>query len=231
MKETKMNPANNEDLTQAFNHIRREAEDRRKASRDRPLPKITIGMATCGLASGALETKRSFEETLHEENIEAGIRSVGCIGHCYAEPVVIIDFPDSGFPPLFYQQVTPGKARMLVKSFLVGGDPLFEHVLGAMTENDMVPQVLDFPRFSHEERVVMDKCGRIDPEDIYDYISEGGYSSLVKSLRMSPDEIIQEIQASGLRGRGGAGFSAGKKWELAKNAWLNGFTLKLLLWY
>jgi len=213
-----MNPLNKDDMIQAFNQIREEAEAHRKASLEMPLPKITIGMATCGLASGALETKQSFEATLREENIEASIHTVGCIGHCYAEPVVIIDFAGSGFPPLFYQQVTPGKARMLVKSFLVGGDPLFEHVLGAMVENDMVPQVLDFPRFSHEKRVVMDKCGHIDPEDISDYIAEGGYSSFVAALQLTPDEIIREIQASGLRGRGGAGFSAGRKWELAKNA-------------
>ena len=212
-----MNPMNKEDTTQAFKNIREEAEARRKAFKEMPLPKITIGMATCGLASGALETKQSFEQTLREENIEASIRSVGCIGHCYAEPVVIIDYAESGFPPLFYQQVTPGKARMLVKSFLVGGDPLFEHVLGAMEENDMLPQVLDFPRFSHEERVVMDKCGHTDPRDIYDYIAEGGYSSFVKALELTPDDIIQEIQDSGLRGRGGAGFPTGRKWDLAKN--------------
>ncbi|MBW1828358.1 MAG: NADH-quinone oxidoreductase subunit F [Deltaproteobacteria bacterium] len=212
-----MNPMNKEDTTQAFENILKEAEARREASKESPLPRITIGMATCGLASGALETKQSFEQTLHEENIEASIHAVGCIGHCYAEPVVIIDYAESGFPPLFYQQVTPGKARMLVKSFLVGGDPLFEHVLGAMEENDMLPQVLDFPRFSHEERVVMDKCGHTDPQDIYDYIAEGGYSSFVKALELTPDDIIQEIQASGLRGRGGAGFPTGRKWDLAKN--------------
>ena len=135
-------------------------------------------MRTC-LRGAGNKTVRS-RKPFREENIEASIHSVGCIGHCYAEPVVIIDYAESGFPPLFYQQVTPGKARMLVKSFLVGGDPLFEHVLGAMEENEMVPQVMDFPRFSHEKRVVMEKCGHIDPEDIYDYIAEGGYSSLCK---------------------------------------------------
>ena len=114
-----MDLANRGDLNQAFENIRKEADSRQKASAEKRLPKIFIGMATCGLASGALETKKSFEEILREEGIEASIHSVGCIGHCYAEPVVIIDFADSGFPPLFYQQVTPGKARMLVKSFLV----------------------------------------------------------------------------------------------------------------
>jgi len=212
-----MDLANRGDLNQAFESIREEAESRQKASAEKGLPKIFIGMATCGLASGALETKKSFEEILREEGIEASIHSVGCIGHCYAEPVVIIDYAESGFPPLFYQQVTPGKARMLVKSFLVGGDPLFEHVLGAMKENDMIPQVSEFPRFSHEERVVMDQCGHIDPGDIYDYIAHMGYSSLAKALQLAPEAIIHEIQSSGLRGRGGAGFSTGRKWELAKN--------------
>jgi len=213
-----MTPQNKENLVQTFNRIREKADARQRASQELSLPKIYIGMATCGIASGALETKKSFEQTLLEENIKASIQPVGCIGHCYAEPVVIIDHAQSGFPPLFYQQVTPGKAKMLVKSFLVGGDPLFEHVLGAMTENDMVPQIWDFPRFSQERRVVMEKCGRVDPEDIYDYIAAGGYSSFVKCLQLSPDEIIHKIQTSGLRGRGGAGFLTGRKWELARDA-------------
>ena len=73
-------------------------------------------MATCGIASGALETKAAFEEALAERNMAAHIHPVECIGHCYAEPVVIIENP--GFPAILYHQVTPGKARMLVKSFL-----------------------------------------------------------------------------------------------------------------
>jgi NADH-quinone oxidoreductase subunit F len=175
-------------------------------------------MATCGIASGALETKSAFEEVFAERKVDVLVRTVGCIGHCYAEPVVIIDHPGSGFPPIFYHHVTPGKARMLVKSFLEEGDPLFEYVLGAMEENELVPSVMDFPRFNQEKRVVLEKCGRIDPEDIYDYIAEGGYETLLKVLQMAPHEIINEVQQSGLRGRGGAGFPTGTKWELAKNA-------------
>jgi NADH-quinone oxidoreductase subunit F len=165
-----------------------------------------------------LETKKAFEDALAEREIEARIRTVGCIGHCYAEPVVVIDHPGSGFPPILYHHVTSGKAKMLVRSFLEGGDPLFEHILGAMEENDLIPMVMDFPRFSQEIRVVMEKCGLIDPEDIYDYISGGGYSTLVKALQLSPDDIIKEVQNSGLRGRGGAGFPAGIKWELARGS-------------
>ena len=213
-----MTPTSKEKIDQAFNMIRREAETRKTTFRQTRIPKIYIGMATCGLASGALDTKKAFEETLGERNIEALIRSVGCIGHCYAEPVVIIDHPLSGFPPIFYHQVTPGKAKMLVKSFLEGNDPLFEHLLGAMEENDLIPAVMDFPRFNQEARLVLEKSGLIDPFDIYTYIAEGGYSTLVKALQLSPDEIIKEMQISGLRGRGGAGFPTGRKWEFVWRA-------------
>ncbi len=213
-----MSPSNNEKLDQVFRPIREEAKRRRKAFREAQVPKIHIGMATCGIASGALETKKAFEETLAERNIEALIHPVGCIGHCYAEPIVIIDHPDSGFPPIFYHEVTAGKAQMLAKLFLEEGDPRFEHVLGATVENDLIPSVMEFSRFNQEKRVVMEKCGYIDPEDIYDYIAEGGYSALVKVLKLTPDKIIREVRKSGLRGRGGAGFPTGKKWELAMHA-------------
>ncbi|MBW1868280.1 MAG: 4Fe-4S binding protein [Deltaproteobacteria bacterium] len=208
-----MDQPNWKDLDQAFSAIHEEAEKRRRVFTEDPAPKIHIGMATCGIASGALETKSAFEEALAERNIEARIHTVGCIGHCYAEPVVIIENP--GFPAIMYHQVTPGKARMFVKSFLEKGDPLFEYLMGAMVENDMIPQVWDFPRFSMEKRLVMENCGRVDPEDIQDYVANGGYGTLVKALKSSPEAIIAEIKEAGLRGRGGAGFPTGIKWELA----------------
>ncbi len=200
----------------SFHAIQEEAQKRRQASEDAALPKIHIGMATCGIASGALETKRAFEEVLAEQNMPALIHTVGCLGHCYAEPVVIVE--NAGFPPIFYYNVTPGKAGMIVKSFLRDGDPLFEHLLGATVENDLIPQVKDFPRFSHEKRVVTEMSGLIDPENIYDYVAEGGYETLAASLERNPEEILKEIADSGLRGRGGAGFPAGTKWRFARQA-------------
>ena len=213
MQSRKMAQPNKKNLDQAFSAIHEEAVKRRRVFTEDPAPKIHIGMATCGIASGALETKSAFEEALAERDIEARIHTVGCIGHCYAEPVVIIENP--GFPAILYHQVTPGKARMLVKSFLEKGDPLFEYLMGAMVENDMIPQVWDFPRFSMEKRLVMEKCGLVDPEDIQDYVANGGYSALVKALQSSPEAIIAKIKEACLRGRGGAGFPTGIKWELA----------------
>ena len=127
----------------AFEALRNQALERRQRSAAQPGVRISIGMATCGLASGALETRKAFEETLAERRIEAHIRELGCLGHCYGEPLVILENP--GFPPILYHQVTPGKARMLVKSFLENGDPLFEHILGALETNDLIPTVTDFP--------------------------------------------------------------------------------------
>ena len=199
----------------SFDDIRQEADARREEFNTASVPKIHIGMATCGIASGALETKDAFEQALAQHGIEARIHSVGCIGHCYAEPYVIIDHPLSGFPPVFYTDVNPGKAKMLTKLFLAEGDPRFEHVLGATEENEMIPWVMEYSRFNQEKRVVMEKCGRIDPEDIYDYIAEDGYSTLVNLFERAPEEIIQQLKDAGLRGRGGAGFPTGDKWELA----------------
>jgi len=203
-------------LKTRFEAILQEARKRRTERKEGAIPNIYIGMATCGLASGAEATRAAFEETLSERSIEAHIIPVGCLGHCYAEPLVVIENP--GFPPIYYHNVTPGKARALVRNFLEEGDPLFEFVLGATEENDLIPTVMDFPRFHLEKRVVMEKCGIIDPEDIHQYVAEGGYESLVKALRMPPSEVVKEVVESGLRGRGGAGFPTGKKWELAGKA-------------
>ncbi|MBL7212298.1 MAG: 4Fe-4S binding protein [Desulfobacteraceae bacterium] len=211
-----MTPEKNKNLDQMFTAIQEKAARHADSITEDPAPKIYIGMATCGLASGALETKKAFEEALSLRNIQARILQVGCMGHCYGEPLVTVHNP--GFPPILYHQVTPGKATMLVKSFLEEGDPLFEYLLGAMEENDLIPQVWDFARFSQEKRVVTEICGFINPEEILDYIAMGGYSSLAETLRLEPHDIINQVKNSGLRGRGGAGFPTGKKWELAKDA-------------
>jgi NADH-quinone oxidoreductase subunit F len=171
-------------------------------------------MATCGLAAGAAETQAAFRELLAERGLRGEVRAVGCLGHCYAEPLVVIENP--GFPAICYHNVTPGKARALVQSFIEGGDPLFEYVLGAVEENELIPTVMDFPRFHLERRVVMERCGRVDPESLFEYLADGGYRGMVRALKATPEEIIAVVTESGLRGRGGAGFTTGRKWELAR---------------
>ena len=180
------------------------------------VPLIAIGMATCGLAAGAAETMAAFDEALAERRLTAHVIPVGCLGHCYAEPLVVIH--KAGFPGIAYHNVTPGKARVLVRTFLEEDDPLFEYMLGAIETNDLIPSVLDFPRFYLEHRLVMEHCGLIDPQDIHQYLALGGYAAFIKALAGTPEDVIREVSASGLRGRGGAGFPTGRKWQLAREA-------------
>jgi NADH-quinone oxidoreductase subunit F len=217
-KRRKGNLVSREDVGRRFAAIQREAKRRAEEQKKERIPTIYIVMSTCGLASGAAETKQAFEEELSHKGIEARIVPVGCLGHCYAEPLVVIDHPTSGFPPICYHQISASRARLLVRAYLEGDDPLLEYVLGAMEANDLIPAVMDFPRFSLEQRVVMEHCGYIDPHDIYQYIAKGGYSGLVKVLGSEPEEIVDEIEGAGLRGRGGAGFPTGRKWKLARNS-------------
>ncbi|MDZ7597001.1 MAG: NADH-ubiquinone oxidoreductase-F iron-sulfur binding region domain-containing protein [Desulfobacterales bacterium] len=205
-------------IQQRFEALREAAEAHAHALGAARQPTIHIGLATCGIASGALETKAAFEEALQERGIDARIHTVGCVGHCYAEPVVVIDHPDSGFPPIFYPEVTPGKAKMLTRLFLEEGDPRFEHMLGATVPNDLIPSVTDFERFNREARVVMAHCGRIDPSDIREYLAAGGYAALARALQTPPADIVAVVARAGLRGRGGAGFPTAQKWQLARSA-------------
>ncbi|MFC1919298.1 NADH-ubiquinone oxidoreductase-F iron-sulfur binding region domain-containing protein [Chloroflexota bacterium] len=179
-------------------------------------PVIMVGTATCGRAAGALDVLQTIKEELDKSGCAASIIEVGCMGHCYAEPIVAIAKPD--FPLIAYGYVTPGIATRLVQDYVVGDDPCLEFILGALEENDLIPSIYDLPRFSHEKQVILENCGRIDPEDIEHYIGRGGYQGLVKALEMQAQDVIEEIKASGLRGRGGAGFPAARKWETCRSS-------------
>ncbi|MDY6892415.1 MAG: NADH-quinone oxidoreductase subunit NuoF [Chloroflexota bacterium] len=179
-------------------------------------PVIMVGTATCGRAAGALDVLQAIKDELSGQQADAYVVEVGCMGHCYAEPLVIIAKP--GQPPMSYGYVTPEIARRLVIDYVIGEDPSLEFTLGALEENDLIPSIYDLPRFSYEKHIVLENCGHIDPEDIEHYIAKGGYEALNKALTMQPVEIIEEIKRSGLRGMGGAGFPAGRKWEACREA-------------
>jgi NADH-quinone oxidoreductase subunit F len=175
-----------------------------------------VGAATCGRAAGALEVLRAIKGELKKHNIDCPVIEVGCMGHCYAEPIVTISKP--GYPPICYGQVNAVIAQRLVKEFILGDNPCLEFVLGALEKNDLVPSFADFPRAAFEKKIILKNCGFIDPENIEHYIAHGGYSALAKTLEMPPQEVIAEVKKSGLRGRGGAGFPTGEKWELCRRA-------------
>ena len=178
-------------------------------------PVIRIGAATCGLAAGALKVKETFEEEIKNKGLDAQILEVGCMGHCYAEPMVIISKP--GFPSLCYGHMDEGLAKLLVEDFLKNDDPCYEYALVALEPNDIFPTFTDFPRDAYEKKIILEHCGFIDPGDIEHYIAREGYAALVKTLQMEPKEIIAEMTVSGLRGRGGAGFPVDRKCALCKS--------------
>jgi len=179
-------------------------------------PVITVGTATCGRASGALEVLHALRETLKKHQIDAHLFDVGCMGHCYAEPLVTIAKP--GYPPICYGHINPVLAENLLTNFLLGDNPCLEFVLGALEPNDLVPSFSDFPRAEFERRVLLRNCGEISPEGIDHYLAMGGYEALVKALHTVPAEIIEVIRMSGLRGLGGAGFPSGEKWEACRRS-------------
>jgi len=178
---------------------------------------ILIGTATCGRAAGALDVVDAFSKELARRALEVPIIRVGCTGLCYADPLVTICKPDS--LRVVYNNVTPEVVPRLVEGYIAGDDPCLELALGTLEgDGEEGVYIPELPRFEHELRLILRNGGYIDPENINDYIANGGYSALEKALRMSPEEIIEEVRRSGLRGRGGAGFATHLKWELCRKA-------------
>jgi NADH-quinone oxidoreductase subunit F len=177
---------------------------------------IMVGAATCGRAAGALDVLKTFREEIKKHDLDCPVIEVGCMGHCYAEPIAIISKP--GYPPICYGYVNPVIAERLVNEFILGENPCPEFVIGALEANDILPSFQDFPRAKYEQKIILKNCGHIDPTDIEHYIAAGGYAALAKAIEIPPEAIINEIKKSGLRGRGGAGFPAGEKWQACRDA-------------
>ncbi len=203
-------------ITAAFEEIKQHAELGWNQLWNSGNPLVMVGTATCGRAAGALEVVKAIRDEVDKRKLVCPVIEVGCMGHCYAEPIVMISKP--GYPNVCYGRVNPVIGKRLVREYILGDDPCLEFVLGALEENDIVPSFADFPRAQYEKKIILKNCGQIDPCDISQYIANGGYSSLVKALQMLPEQLVGEIKESGLRGRGGAGFPTGNKWEICRKA-------------
>ena len=197
-----------------FKKIKSDAVSEWERFKDEQRTHILVGTATCGRAAGALDVLDTLKQKIEKNGIDDEIAEVGCMGHCYAEPLVIVSKPDQ--PAIIYGYVTPGMASVLVDNYLLKDDPCLEFALGALDDNEMIPTIYDMPRFEYENRLGLRNCGDIDPQNINHYIAGGGYAVLDSVLGMKQRDVIDEIKKSGLRGRGGAGFSAGEKWEIAR---------------
>ena len=190
--------------------------------------KVNIGMASCGIAAGA---RASFDKAAASFAGDKGIAicQTGCIGFCEQEPLV--EILADGKPRVIYKNITEDKIVDAINDYRQG---LFEKkkwILGQMrkplgimengAENpaakvspkEGIPFLEEIPFYGKQVKIALRNCGYIDPDTIDEYIARGGYSALLKALKqMKPKEIIDEVKASGLRGRGGGGFPAGIKW-------------------
>ncbi len=178
--------------------------------------RIAIGLGTCGIAAGGDKILVAAEKAIAEGEINAEVVSIGCIGICHKEPLLDIEIP--GMPRLSYGPVTAGETKKILESVFVHGE--YDHKKALATIDDEpvseIPSWNEIPFFGPQKRTVLRNCGFIDPEKIEDYIANDGYAGLSRALtEMTAAEVIEETLTAGLRGRGGAGFPAGRKWSIA----------------
>ncbi len=176
---------------------------------------IFIGMDTSGLASGAGKVKNAIEEEVKKLELDVEIVSCGGIGFGGIEPVVDIKAP--GMDRIIYGNIEPKDVPALLKTALVDKAIYEKKVFATYGESKgKLLNVNETPFFKIQQRNVLENCGVIDPESIDEYIAAGGFKGLDRALRlMNPEEVVEEVLESGLRGRGGGGFPTGLKWRFA----------------
>lgn len=170
--------------------------------------KIRVGLGSCGMAAGAQKVMDCLQEELTSRKLETETQRTGCVGMCHNEPLV--DVLEENGRVFTYGHVNEDMVVEIIESHLLGGAPVEKYLVNRT----------DHPNnfLARQVRVALRNCGRIDPEKVEDYIAQGGYQAVQKVLQsMSPEEVIQEIKTSGLRGRGGAGFPTWFKWNAARH--------------
>jgi NADH-quinone oxidoreductase subunit F len=208
----------------------RQAQAKRswRAKRDAALY-VTVGLGTCGLAAGAGESLAATEAELARRNLLAVIGCVGCVGMCAYEPMIELHSPVHGrfnygqaaaenIPEIFaaYFDGAPLRNAVVIGEVVPAAAEVSGRALESLSFTDPEAHVR-IPFQGKQLRVVLSNCGLIDPESIDDYLALDGYVALKKALHsMTPEEVIEEMIRSGLRGRGGGGFSTGQKWRLAR---------------
>jgi len=202
----------------SFEEIKSQAILQWKTMQQSESIRILIGMGTCGRAAGAEDILDVLNQELVKQDIQADILPVGCIGLCYAEPLIEVIKP--GKPSVFYGNLTPELMSEIIADYLIADNPRSDLALGTRGEGtlDGIPKLFNLSVLKPQVRISLRNCGNIDPENINHYIANGGYEGLAKALRMKPQEVIVEIKKSGLRGRGGAGFATGVKWQFCHDA-------------
>jgi NADH-quinone oxidoreductase subunit F len=190
---------------------------------------VTIGVGTCGLAAGSAETLAAIEAELQQRDLQATISRVGCVGMCSYEPMVELQMP--GRPRINYGKVTADCVAEILSAYLDNSQVQKSVIIGQVDEtitrrdghalyahSFLNTESLEKIAFHRKQlRIVLSNCGLINPESIDDYLAMDGYKALEMVIGgMSPEQVIEEVKKSGLKGRGGGGFNAGVKWSLAR---------------
>ncbi len=184
-------------------------------------PVIRIGAATCGLSAGAGKTLAKVREYIAGACPDAELLETGCLGLCSEEPIADIQLP--GKNRIVFRKVTADRVVHLLDSVLKRHEIPADFLLGQFRDSgdapwENVPFLEELPFFRKQTRNVLRNCGILDPGSIEEYLAYGGYRAFARSLHtMTPLEICEEVERSGLRGRGGAGFPTGTKWKTALN--------------
>jgi NADH-quinone oxidoreductase subunit F len=192
-------------------------------------PRIAVGMGTCGNGNGAEGVFHAFSEAIHQRGRDVRLAPAGCFGFCAQEPLVNVWLP--GHPLVILRSFQANDVDRLLDDMAAGRIPAglalckieeWDHLTAQVRYGEGFPEIplwRDIPFFRKQKKIVLRNCGLINPDDIEEYIAVGGYQSLYKVLiDAMPEMVIEQIKASKLRGRGGAGFLTGLKWEFLRKA-------------
>jgi len=181
-------------------------------------PVIYVGTGTCGLGAGAAKTLAAVRLWLLNRQVQADVIEVGCIGLCAAEPLMDVQMPGQcrvSFAHVSEREV----AGILDEAFEGRVDPeqaIVQFPGAGLAPWEGVTPVEDHPFFGPQVRWVLEHCGHVDPVRLDEYVARGGYRTYVDTIRtLTPDEVCDHVEKSGLRGRGGGGFKTGLKWRMA----------------
>ncbi len=181
---------------------------------DKPCIAICAGMGCLSLSNGSVIS--AFEEEVDKKDLKArvDVRATGCHGFCEKGPMVVI-YPEE----ICYVEVTPKDVPEIVSQTVLGKKVIDRLIYTDPDTGEKAAHQSEIPFYKNQTRHIFGNNTKIDPKNIDDYLAVGGYSALSKSLfEMSPEKVLEEIKKANLRGRGGGGFPAGRKWETARNA-------------
>lgn len=204
-------------MTAQFDTLVAQANEETRSRRSRAVPRISVAISGCSESVGARRTLRALHDELRRRDLIATVEEVGCRGICYAEPIVDVELPAG--PRIAYGHITEDRVGELIESVLIRHDLRPDLALFVVGDEgiDSIPAEADFEYFKLQQRHLLANCGLIDPLSLDQYVARGGFAALHKALTtMSPEQVIEEVKASGLTGRGGAAFPTGRKWESAR---------------